>query len=234
MGTSKGYIPPKNSEWKQAKGAVTRMSSGTYSSDNAKKAISKFAEAYTGTHLSNSNVSAVAGGVINFLHSIATHGLQETATKLGLDSLLDKKGVELYKGIIDYFARDFSSIDGQIIRNTLSETFEGLEINTFDDFANITSEVFLITFIIDFAIKSFEVCFSEKILSNQKMASDYDRIIDDVSSIIENRIVTDIEIYNALEIDYLSKEGQDYIQSICKDCFNSLRLIEGDYNEDMD
>ena len=234
MGTSKGYIPPKNSEWKQAKGSVTRMSSGTYSSGNTKKAISKFAEAYAGTHLSNSNVSAVAGGVINFLHSIAAKGLQETAEKLGLSSLLDKKGVELYNGIIDYFARDFSSIDGQIIRDSLSQTFEGLEINAFDDFANITSEEFLITFIVDFAIKSFEVCFSEKILSNQKMVSDYDRIIDDVSSIIENKIVTDIEINNALEIDYLSKEGQAYIQSICRECFNSLKLMEDNCYEDMD
>lgn len=234
MGTSKGYIPPKNSEWKQAKSAVTRMSSGTYSSDNARKAISKFAEAYAGTHLSHSNVSVVAGGVINFLHSIATQGLQATAEKLGLSSLLDKKGVDLYNGIIDYFARDFSTIDGQIIRDSLLLTFEELEINAFDDFANITSEEFLITFIVSFAIKSFEVSFSEKILSNLQTVSDYDRIIDDISSIIENRIVTDIEINNALEIDYLSEEGQAYIQSICRDCFNSLKLMEDYYNEDMD
>ncbi|HBV97355.1 MAG: hypothetical protein JL50_08710 [Peptococcaceae bacterium BICA1-7] len=234
MGTSKGYIPPKSPHWSQAKGAVTRMSNGIYSSENAKKAISKFAEAYSTTHLPNSNVSAVAGGVINFLNSIRNSGLQETAKNFGLDSLLDKEGVILYQGIIDYFARDLSSIDGQIIRDSLSETLEEFEIKTFSDFSDVTSEEFLITFIVEFAIKNFEECFSEKILSNKENMSDYDLIIDNVSRIIENRIVTDMEINNALKIDYLSKEGQDYIKSVCTDCFNSLINIGEDYYEDMD
>jgi len=234
MGTSKGYIPPKSPKWRQAKTAITRMSKGTYNRDDAKKAISRFADAYATTHLPNSNISLVAGGVVNFLHSIGTNGLEETAKSLGLDSLLDKEGLELYKGIIDYFARDFSSTDGEIIRDSLSETLKGLEIETFDDLANITSEEFLIDFIVNFAIKNFEFCFSEKILSNQEMACNYDRIIDDVSIIIENKIVTDIEINNSLQIDYLSKDGQDYIKSICKECFDSLKFIEEDYYENMD
>lgn len=233
MGTSKGYIPPKNPHWKQAKGAITRMLSGSYSSESAKKAIARFAEAYSSTHLANSRVGVVAGGVLNFLDLVNTYGVKEAAERLGIDNLLDKHGNELYKGIIDYFARNFESTDMQIIRESLSEALKELEINSFDDFKNITSEEFLITFIINFAIKSFEACFSEKILSNLKTANDYDRIIDDISVIIENRIMTDVQINNILKMDYTSEQGQAYIMTICSDCFKSLKLMEDSY-EDLD
>lgn len=233
MGTSKGYIPPKNAQWKQAKGAVTRMLGTSKGSEGTKEAISKYAEAYVSTHLSNSNVATVAGGIINFLNSISANGINATAKSLGLDSLLNKSGNELYKGILDYFARDFSTIDMQIIRDSLSETFKHLEVDTFEDFGKIASDEFLINFLIEFAIKNFEACFSEKILSKSELANDYDQIMDDVSRIIENKIVTDVVLGEKLQLDYLSKEGQDYIMSVCRDCFNTLRVM-GDGYENMD
>lgn len=233
MGTSKGYIPPKNAQWKQAKGAVTRMLGTSKGSEGTKEAISKYAEAYVSTHLANSNVATVAGGIMNFLNSISAIGINATAESLGLDSLLDKSGNELYKGILDYFARDFSTIDMQIIRDSLSETFKHLELDTFEDFGKIASDEFLINFLTEFAIKNFEACFAEKILSKSDLANDYDQIMDDVSRIIENKIVTDIVLSEKLQLDYLSKEGQDYIMSVCRDCFNTLRVM-GDGYENMD
>ena len=116
MGTSKGYIPPKNEQWRQAKGAVTRMMKDSRSSVGISKAISKYADAYMSTHLSKSNVSVVAGGLMNFISAANKYGAESVAKNIGLDSLLDKKGNELYKGLIDYFARDFSTTDMQIIR----------------------------------------------------------------------------------------------------------------------
>lgn len=233
MGTSKGYIPPKNAQWKQAKCAVTRMLGTSKGSEGTKTAISKYAEAYMSTHLANSNVATVAGGVMNFLNSISANGIDATAQSLGLDSLLNKSGDELYKGILDYFARDFSTTDMQIVRDSLSETFKHLEVNTFEDFREITSDNFLINFLIEFAVKNFETCFAEKILSRSELANNYDQIMDNVSKMIENKIVTDVVLDETLQLDYLSKEGQDYIISVCRDCYNTLRVMEDGY-ENLD
>lgn len=233
MGTSKGYIPPKNEQWRQAKGAVTRMMKDSRSSAGISKAISKYADAYMSTHLSKSNVSVVAGGLMNFISAANKYGTENAAKDIGLDSLLDKKGNELYKGLIDYFARDFSTTDMQIIRESLSETLKRLEIETFKDFEQINSEEFLIEFIIQFAIKNFETCFAEKIFTNSELSKDYDRVMDDVGSAIENRIVADIQLEKKFDLDYTSKEGQAYISSVCKDCYADLKRMEGLY-ESMD
>lgn len=233
MGTSKGYIPPKNEQWRQAKGAVTRMMKNSRSSVGISKAISKYADAYMSTHLDKSHISAVAGGVMNFISAANKYGTENAAKDIGLDSLLDKKGNELYKGLIDYFARDFTTTDMQIIRESLSETWKRLEIETFKDFEQINSEEFLIEFIIQFAIKNFETGFAEKIFTNSELSKDYDRVMDDVGSAIENRIVADIQLEKKLDLDYTSKEGQEYILSVCKDCYADLKKMEALY-ESMD
>jgi len=233
MGTSKGYIPPKNEQWRQAKGAVTRMMKDSRGSAGISKAISKYADAYMSTHLSKSNVSVVAGGLMNFISAVNKYGAENAAKNIGLDSLLDKKGNELYKGLIDYFARDFSTTDMQIIRESLSETLKRLEIEIFKDFEQINNEEFLIEFIIQFAIKNFETCFSEKIFTHAELSKDYDRVMDDVSAAIENRIMADVQLEKKLDLDYTSKEGQQYIASVCKECYADLKKMEGQY-ESMD
>jgi len=233
MGTSKGYIPPKNQQWRQAKGAVTRMMRNSGGSAGVSKAISRYADAYMSTHLGNSKITTVAGGVMNFISAANKYGVEVAAKNIGLGSLLNKKGGELYKDIIDYFARDISTTDMQIIRESLTETLVRLEIEDFKDFEKITNEEFLVEFIIQFAIQNFETCFSEKIFSNSEMAKDYDRVMEDIGLAIENRIVSDIQLDKKLDLDYASPEGQQYISSICKECYENLRRMEESY-EDLD
>lgn len=233
MGTSKGYIPPKNEQWRRAKGAVTRMMKDSRGNAGTSKAISRYADAYISTHLDNSNITTVAGGIMNFISAVNKNGMESAARDIGLDSLLYKTGNELYKGLIDYFARDFSTTDMQIIRESLSETLKRLDIETFKDIEKINSEEFLVEFIIQFAIKNFETCFSEKIFSNSELSKDYDRIMDDISMTIENRIVADIQLEKKLDLDYTCPEGQQYILSVCKECYEDLKRMEGLY-EDLD
>lgn len=57
--------------------------------------------------------------------------------------------------------------------------------------------------------------------------------MDDVSSAIENRIMADIQLEKKLDLDYTSKEGQEYISAICKECYADLKKMEGLY-ESMD
>lgn len=229
MGTSKGYIPPKNEQWRQAKGAVTRMMRDSRGSAGINKAVSKYADAYMSTHLGKSKIPIVAGGLMNFISAINKYGAESAAKNIGLDSLLEKNGNELYKGIIDYFAKDFSTTDMQIIRESLSETLKRLEIETFKDFEQVSNEEFLIEFIIQFAIKNFETCFAEKIFSNADLSKDYDRVMDDVSEAIENKIMADVQLEKKLDLDYTSKEGQQYISSVCKECYSNLKKMEGQY-----
>ena len=42
MGTSKGYIPPKNDNWKKAKASITRMVNTEDKKEGIKKAISEY------------------------------------------------------------------------------------------------------------------------------------------------------------------------------------------------
>ena len=233
MGTSKGYIPPKNEQWKRAKGAVTRMAKRANGSTGVGKAISKYADAYMSTHLGKSNVAVVAGNVMNFINSVQRDGITIAAESIGIDTLLKKTGQELYKGLIDYFARDINTTDMQIIRKSLSDTLKRLEINQFKDLEEIDSEEFLLEFIIQFAIQNFETCFSEKIFSNQSLSDNYDRLMNQVSSSIENRIVADVQLEKKLNLDYASPEGQQYISSVCMECYDKLKKMEGQY-EDLD
>lgn len=233
MGTSKGYIPPKNEQWKRAKGAVTRMAKGVNGNTGVGNAISKYADAYMSTHLGKSNVAVVAGNVMNFIESVQQNGLTSAAESVGIDTLLNKTGQDLYKGLIDYFARDINTTDMQIIRKSLSETLKRLEINQFKDLEEIVSEEFLLEFIIQFAIQNFETCFSEKIFSNQSLSDNYDKLMDQVSSAIENKIVADVQLERKLDLDYTSSEGRQYISSVCKECYEKLKKMEGQY-EDLD
>lgn len=234
MGTSKGYIPPKSPEWSQAKGAVTRMSGKNYNKDNARKAIEKYAEAYSKTHLGKSSFSNVAGNFLNFLNDIKNNDFDSTIEKYGLDSIRNKNGSELYSAILDYFSRDISTIDDQIVRDSLYDTLEDLEVDTFESLNNIQSEDFLITFIINFAVKNFEECFAEKILSKQENIDRYDMIIEDVENLIGDRILADMKIKDILKMDFLSDDGQEYINNICKLSYDSLKTIGEVYYENLD
>jgi len=159
--------------------------------------------------------------------------LINAAEKIGLESLINKSGQELYKGLIDYFARDINTIDMQIIRKSLTETFKRLEINQFKDLENIDSEEFLLEFLIQFAIQNFETCFSEKILSVQSFSDKYDKIMDQVGSAIESKIISDVQLEKRMNMDYASAEGQKYILGICTDCYEKLKKMEEQY-EDLD
>ena len=54
MGSSNGYLPPKNTDWKKAKAAVTRMINNNEKSLGIKNAVSEYAKAYSSTQLRNS------------------------------------------------------------------------------------------------------------------------------------------------------------------------------------
>ncbi|WP_395549399.1 MULTISPECIES: hypothetical protein [unclassified Lacrimispora] len=234
MGTSKGYIPPTDQKWKNAKRAVGNIGKKGYSHSSIQGALKKYADAYSSTHLRNSNVTNVIGGLLGFITDIQKSGFEVTLQQYGLSHFKDLKGLDLYKGLLDYFAKDVNTPDGQIIRDGLGDTFDKLGINEFDDLAKLDVTEFLLTFLTEFIVKGFEECFAEKIIEKMDDLNKYDDIIREAEKIVEDRVFVDQSIKDILSIDLKSAEGKDYTTKIINNTYESLKAMEVIANEDMD
>ncbi len=234
MGTSKGYIPPTNQKWRNAKRAVGAIGKNGYSHSKVQQAVKKYAEAYSETHLGTSSVSIVAGNVLSFLSDINKIGFTDAIVKHGIGEFINLKGIELYNALLNYFASDVNTPDNQIVRDSLGDTLDKLQVDELRDLGAIDSQQFLMTFLAEFIVKGFEECFAEKLIEHMEDLSKYDEIIKDVEQIVEERIYVDQSIKNILELDFRTKEGQEYISKIINDMFNTLKQMEVNGVEDLD
>ena len=226
MGTSKGYIPPKNKEWKKAKAAVTRMINNNEKSLGIKSAVSEYAKAYSSTHLGNSKLGAVSGNVIGFLLNAKQYGLDKALLDEGLDFLVGKPTDEIYIGLTDYFCTDNSTIDESVIRDCIVEIFTDNNIVDFEDLDKLDGNILLQNFIIKYIQINFEVAFTEKIygvFENQDKAKFY---IKDVKQYIDDTIRNLYEMDELLGINWRGKEGQDFINKKCKECYELIQAFE--------
>lgn len=234
MGTSKGYIPPTNQNWKNAKRAIGEIRKNGHSHSKVQQAVKKYAEAYGETHLGSSSVSIVAGNVLAFLSDLSKVGFNDAIAKYGLSELENLKGVELYNELLNYFASNVNTLDNQIIRDSFGDTLDKLQVDELRDLEAIDAQQFLMTFLAEFVVKGFEACFAEKLIEHMDDLSKYDEIIKDVEMIVEERIYVDQSINNILELDFRTKEGEEYISKIINDTFNTLKQMEMIGIEDMD
>ena len=234
MGTSKGYIPPTNPKWKNAKRAVDAIGKNGYSQSKMQQAVKKYAEAYGETHLGTSSVSIVAGNMLAFLSDINKIGFTDTILKHGLSEFENLTGIELYNALLNYFASNVNTTDNQIVRDSLGDTLDKLKVYELMDLETIDSQQFLMTFLTEFIVKGFEECFAEKLIGHMEDLSKYDEIIKDVEQIVEERIYVDQAIKNIFDLDFRTNEGQEYISKIIRDTFNTLKLMEVDGVEDLD
>jgi len=234
LGTSKGYIPPTDPKWKNTKRAVGDMNKKGYSPDSIGKAIGRFADAYKGTHLKSSNVSQVAGNVLGFISDIRAYGFEETVRRNGLIEFKDYKGIKLYNAILDYFTKGSNKIDDQIIRESLGNTFDKLDLDEFEKLDQLDGKEFLFTFLTEFIVRSFEECFAEKILQKLSNLERYDTIIQEVEKIVEGKIIVDDSVNNVMSIDFSSEEGSNYVGKVVDDAFESLKVMGVVTDESMD
>lgn len=234
MGTSKGYIPPTNQKWKNAKRAIYAIGKNGYSRSKVQQAVKKYAEAYGETHLGTSSVSTVAGNVLSFLSDINKIGFANAIVKHGLGEFENLKGIELYNALLNYFASNVNTLDNQIVRDSLGDTLDKLQVDELRDLEAVNSQQFLMIFIAEFVVKGFEECFAEKLIEHMEDLSKYDEIIKDVEQIVEERIYVDQAIKNILGLDFRTNEGQEYITKMINDAFNTLKQMEVIGIEDMD
>lgn len=226
MGTSKGYIPPKNKEWKNAKSAVTKMINADEKSLGIKNAVSEYAKAYSTTHLGNSKLGAVSGNVIGFLLNAKYYGLDKALSDEGLDFLVGKPIDEIYIGLTNYFCTDNSTLDENVIRDCVIEIFTDNNIVDFEDLDKLDGSILLQNFIIKYIQINFEVAFTEKINGLCETLEKAKSNIEDVKQYIDDTIRNLYEMDELLEINWRGKEGEEFINKRCKECYELIEAFE--------
>lgn len=226
MGTSKGYIPPKNEEWKKAKSSITRMINGNDRVDGIKKAVSNYAEAYLSTHINASSIGSVGGKVLSFLENSKEYGLDRALYDEGLGDLVGKSNGEICNGLINYFCSNNTSIDDGIIRECLTDIFDDKEIIDFKDLDKLNNQEFLTEFIIKYIQVNFEVAFSEKVQGLCNNIDEANDKIQDVKEYIDDKIRNTYKIEDLLKINWKGNEGKSFIDKKCKECYRLLQLLE--------
>lgn len=226
MGTSKGYIPPKNQQWKKAKFSVSRMINSSDGTEGVKRAVSEYAKAYSSTHLSNSKAGEVVGNVLGFLLDAKEYGLNEALNKHGLEYLIDKQNDEIFLGLVDYFCEDNSTIEESVIRECIIEVFDDNNIVNFADMDNLDANSFIQSFIIKFIQANFEVAFTEKVQGLCDNIEEAKSRIREVNQYIDDKIRNLYTIDTLINIDWKGKEGIDFINRKCKECYELIMIFE--------
>lgn len=226
MGTSKGYIPPKNQEWRKAKTSVTRMITGNDTIVGIKSAVSEYAKAYSLTHLNNSKVGYAVGNLIGFLFNIKENGLEDTLHKEGLENLIGKSNEEIYLGLIDYFCEDNSTIEDSVIRECIVEIFNDNDIVDFEDMDKLDGNNFIKDFIIKYIQVNFEVAFSEKIQGLSESIEESKLRIKEVNQYIDDTIRNLYDVDKLLGINWRGQDGANFINKKCKECYELIMIFE--------
>lgn len=226
MGTSKGYIPPKNQQWKIAKSSVTRMVNGTDRVGGGRGAVSEYAKAYLSTHLNNSKVGVVAGNVLGFLLGAKEYGLEEALHKEGLGYLVGKNSDEIFLGLIDYFCEGNSTIEESVIRECVVEIFNDNNIVNFEDMDNLDANSFIQSFIIKYIQVNFEVAFTEKVQGLCRNIEDGKARIKEVNQHIDDTIRNLYTADELININWRGHEGEDFINKKCKQCYELIMIFE--------
>lgn len=244
MGTSKGYLPPTGHLWSGAKRAVTNMAKNNFGRESVGKAISKFANAKTssngGSSSAFSNFSISGAKAINFLNYAKQYGFDEALREVGLQNLIGKKNDEVYVGLLDYFSGEGSTLDKNVVRDSMSEVLkENMDDITddkdYDDIiANIDINKFIIDFITAFTQKSFLTNFSEKIEGLCKNLDEYISAENNIKDFIRVEIERKYNFEDLSKIDWKGEQGKEFINKKCSDAYEIFKMWKDDIDEDMD
>lgn len=245
MGTSKGYLPPTGHLWRDAKRSVTSMAKDNFSRDGIGKTMSKFSDAMMNSNRNSSgqlHSFAISGSsAVGFFTNAKQYGFNEALNKIGLQDLIGKSNEEVFIGLLDYFSGDGSTIEKNIVRDSMSELLKEKMVDiigdegSFDDIiSNMDMNKFITDFIIKFIQKSFLTNFSEKLEGLCKNLDDYIKGEKDVKDFIRIEIERNYTPEELNNIDWKGKQGLDFINKKCKEAFELFEMWKGDSDENMD
>lgn len=243
MGTSKGYLPPTGYLWSDTKRAVTGMVKNNFQRDYIGKAVSKFANATLSSNGGGSAFStfSIAGTKsIGFFNIAKQYGFDEALNRAGLQDLIGKSNEEIYVGLLDYFADDGSTLDKNIVRDSMSELLKETMLDVTDEksyneiIQNMDINKFIMDFIIAFTQKSFLTNFSEKIEGLCKNLDEYIKAENTIKDFIRIEIERKYTFEELSKVDWRSSQGKDFINKKCEDAFEIFKMWKEDLDENMD
>ena len=226
MGTSKGYIPPKSKEWRNAKAAVSRMINGSDRVEGIKNAVSDYAKAYSSTHLPFSKASALVSDILGFFSDVKVNGLDNTLAREGLDNLIGKSNEEIYFGLIEYFCTDNATIEDSVLRECVVDVLIDNEIVDLDNLEELDGNKFIEDFIIKYIQVNFEVSFAEKVQGLCDSVDESKSKIKEVNRYIDDNIRNLYNREEIVNINWRGEEGKRFIDKKCKECYELLMLFE--------
>ncbi|MEG0774353.1 hypothetical protein [Clostridium sp.] len=244
MGTSKGYLPPTGQAWSETKRAVTGMVKNNFQRSSIGKAMGKFSNAMmssnSGTGGAFSTLSRAGSRSIEFFSNSKLYGFNEALNRAGLQDLVGKSNEEVYMGLLDYFAGDGSSLDKNIVRDSMSELLmENMlgvtDEQSFDDIIqNMDMNKFIVDFITAFTQKSFLTNFSEKIEGLCKNLNEYIKAENIIKDFIRVEIERKYTFEDLSKIEWKSHQGRDFIDRKCREAFEIFKMWKEDLDENMD
>ncbi|WP_313232111.1 hypothetical protein [Tissierella praeacuta] len=229
MGTSKGYIPPKGYLWRDAQLAVTNMAKNNFDSESIAKGLKKYSEARRNTNDGSQqhNQQVVSSGtkVMNFINLLNNYGLDYTLENLGLHNLMGKDNQEIFMGLVDYFSPEADSIEDNIVRDCVTEILN--EVDIFDSEGIISDKELLQKFLITYVQKSFITNFFEKIQGLCGNINKTNKAIDEIKNNIRITLQNDYSIKDLTDINWMGREGKEFMDKTCNEAFEIFILMEG-------
>ena len=226
MGTSKGYIPPKSKEWRNAKTAVSRMINDSDTAEGIKNAVSEYAKAYSSTHLPLSKAGALISDMLGFFSDVKMNGLDNTLIGEGLGNLIGKSNEEIYLGLIEYFCTDNATIEDSVLRECVVDVLSDNEIVDLENLEELDGDKFIEDFIIKYIQVNFEVSFAEKVQGLCDNVDESKAKIRDINRYIDDNIRNLYNREEIVNINWRGKEGKGFIDKKCRECFELLMLFE--------
>lgn len=234
MGTSKGYIAPSTPNWRQAKRQVSRYLSNPTESGKG-NAVAKYARAMGANSYNMSQVTKAFTGIISFASASAAKGYTAALREIGREDILSLEPPEALDVLISHFTNDGSTIDDQISLNSISESFQVLEVIQLEDLQKIDIACLLKEMICQFAKLKFAQLFDKQIRNKCPVIEEANRRMEDIQDYIyytmKQRLTDDI----LRKINPRNLVNEEIIQNTLEESFHFMEnFYGGEQHENMD
>lgn len=235
VGTSKGYQPPKGYLWSDAKRAVSGMIRNNFESESIGKAVGRYNQAVRqgGSYRRQQDLSVAGSKAVGLLLMARMQGFEKALEHAGLNDLIGKSNVEIYMGLLDYFAGSSSTLDDSIVRDSMAELLKEVFLDvpdekSFEDIMNdLDMNKFVIGLIIKFIQKDFFVNFAEKIEAKCKSIDGYKDAEKKIKDYIRVKIETRYSIDDLSKIDWGGQQGKIFINDRCSEVIRVFDIYLG-------
>lgn len=220
MGTSKGYIAPKKTEWSKARRAVSTYLRNRDEESKA-DAVRKYAEAMkiSGSSVSSS-FSVSAGNILNFVKAINSSGIDNTLHSLGRDDLIGQDPEVVLNELLNQFTNDAATLEDSLAAAALSQAFDNLKIETIEDLGSIDIDVLLREMVTEFININFDLRFEEK-MGKGRTPSEKSNIMEEMHNYIADIIHAVLSTEEMKQLNFAKMEAETIVQKTLTNAINT-------------